>query len=39
MTDKVLRNVKKYKLWQKWRESADGNAELTYKKQGNKAKL
>jgi len=38
MTDKVLRNVKKkHKLWKKWRESTDGNAELTYKKQANKA--
>jgi len=38
MTAKVLRSVKKkHKLWKKWRDSADGNAELKYKKQANKA--
>jgi len=40
MTTKVLRNVrKKHKLWKKWRESADDNAEqkYVYKKQANKA--
>jgi len=38
MTSKVLKSVKKkHKLWNKWRENADGDAELKYKKQANKA--
>ena len=37
MTGKVLRTVKKKKLWKKWRECNEDRVKLQYKKQATKA--